>query len=60
MAVNVSNRKPNFKNIRSHAFNATKKKQGLNLVVVRDVNGKKYRVSAKELRTLKKDQQIAA
>jgi ribosomal protein L28 len=60
MAVNVSNRKPNFKNIRSHALNATKKKQGLNLVVVRDVNGKKYRVSAKELRTLKKDQQIAA
>ncbi|MBE6150903.1 MAG: 50S ribosomal protein L28 [Firmicutes bacterium] len=60
MAVNVSNRKPNFKNIRSHALNSTKKKQGLNLVVVRDVNGKKYRVSAKELRTLKKDQQIAA
>jgi len=60
MAVNVSNRKPNFKNIRSHALNSTRKKQGLNLVVVRDVNGKKYRVSAKELRTLKKDQQIAA
>ena len=60
MAVNVSNRKPNFKNIRSHALNSTKKKQGLNLVVVRDVKKKKYRVSAKELRTLKKDQQIAA
>ena len=60
MAVNVSNRKPNFKNIRSHALNSTRKKQGLNLVVVRDANGKKYRVSAKELRTLKKDQQIAA
>ena len=60
MAVNVSNRKPNFKNIRSHALNSTRKKQGLNFVVVRDVNGKKYRVSAKELRTLKKDQQIAA
>ncbi|MBQ7104843.1 MAG: 50S ribosomal protein L28 [Bacilli bacterium] len=60
MAVNVSNRKPNFKNTRSHALNSTRKKQGLNLVVVRDVNGKKYRVSAKELRTLKKDQQIAA
>lgn len=60
MAVNVSNRKPNFKNLRSHALNSSRKKQGLNLVVVRDVNGKKYRVSAKELRTLKKDQQIAA
>jgi len=60
MAMNISERKPNFKNIRSHALNSTRKKQGLNLVVVRDVNGKKYRVSAKELRTLKKDQQIAA
>lgn len=60
MAVNVSNRKPNFKNLRSHAMNKTSKKQGLNLVVVRDVNGKKHRISAKELRTLKKDQQIAA
>lgn len=60
MAVNVSNRKPNRKNLRSHALNATKKKQGLNLVVVRDVNGKKYRISAKELRTLKKDQKVEA
>lgn len=60
MAVNISDRKPNFKNIRSHALNSTKKKQGLNKVVVRDVNGKKFRITAKELRTLKKDQQIAA
>ena len=60
MAVNISERKPNFKNLRSHALNATRKKQGLNKVVVRDVNGKKYRITAKELRTLKKDQNIAA
>jgi large subunit ribosomal protein L28 len=60
MATKVTTKKPLFGNSRSHALNATKKKQGLNLVVVRDVNGKKYRVSAKELRTLKKDQQIAA
>ena len=60
MAVNVSNRKPNFKNIRSHALNSTRKKQGLNLVVGRDLNGKKYRLSSKDLRTLKTDQQIAA
>ena len=60
MAVNISNRKPSVKNIRSHALNATKKKQKLNLVVVRDVNGKKYRISAKELRTLKKDQKVEA
>ncbi len=60
MAINISERKPNRKNLRSHALNTTIKKQNLNLVVVRDVNGKKYRISAKELRTLKKDQKLAA
>ncbi len=58
MAKNITNRKPNVKNIRSHACNATKKKQKLNLIVVKDVNGKKYRVSAKELRSLKKEQEV--
>ena len=58
MAKNITGRKPNVKNIRSHALNATKKKQKLNLIVVKDVNGKKYRVSAKELRSLKKDQEV--
>ncbi len=60
MAINITNRKPNVKNLRSHANNKTKKKQGLNLVVVRDVNGKRYRITAKDLRTLKRDQNIAA
>ncbi len=60
MAINITNRKPNVKNLCSHANNKTKKKQGLNLVVVRDVTGKKYRISAKELRTLKKDQKVEA
>ena len=58
MAKNITDRKPNVKNIRSHALNATKKKQKLNLIVVKDVNGKKYRISAKELRAIKKEQEI--
>ncbi len=58
MPVNVSKRKPNIKNLRSHALNATKKKQGLNLQVVRLANGKKVRISAKEKRTMLKDQQL--
>ena len=60
MATNITYRKPNVKNLRSHANNKNKKKQGLNLVVIRDVNGKKYRITAKELRSLKKDQNITA
>lgn len=56
MATNISNRKPNFKNLRSHARNKTSKKQGLNLQVVRLENGEKVRLSAKEIRTLKKEE----
>lgn len=55
MAVNISARKPNFKNLRSHAKNKTSKKQGLNLQVVRLENGEKVRASVKELRTLQKE-----
>lgn len=58
MAKKITGRKSNVKNIRSHALNATKKRQKLNLVVVKDVNGKKYRISAKEYRTIKKEQNI--
>ncbi len=54
MAKNLSNRKPNTKNIRSKALNATKKKQGLNLQVVTFENGEKGRISVKEARTMKK------
>ena len=54
MAKNSSFRKPNFKNLRSHALNATKKKQKLNLQVVTLENGEKVKLSAKEIRTLKK------
>ena len=35
MAVNVSTRKGNVKNLRSHALNATKKRQKLNIFVLK-------------------------
>jgi ribosomal protein L28 len=54
MAKNLSNRTANIKNLRSKALNSTKKKQGLNLQVVKLDNGSKVRVSTKELRTMKK------
>lgn len=54
MAKKATNRKPNFGNNRSHALNATKKKQGLNLQKITLKNGKTVRISARELRTLKK------
>ena len=59
MAVNVSNRKGNVKNIRSHALNATKKRQNLNLQVYRLEDGTKVRISAKEKRTLLKNEKTA-
>ena len=54
MARNESNRKPNIKNLRSHALNSTKKKQKLNLQVVTLENGEKVKLSAKEIRNMKK------
>ena len=59
MAVNVTNRKDNVKNIRSHALNATKKRQNLNLQVYRLEDGTKVRLSAKEIRTLNKNEKAA-
>ena len=59
MAVNVSKRKGNVKNIRSHALNATKKRQKLNLQVYRLEDGTKVRLSTKEQRTLKKNEKTA-
>jgi ribosomal protein L28 len=59
MAVNVSKRKGNVKNIRSHALNATKTRQNVNLQVYRLEDGTKVRLSAKEIRTLKKNEKDA-
>lgn len=58
MAVKVSGKKPLFGNKRSHALNATRKKQGVNLQVVKLEDGTKVRVSARELRTARKDQKV--
>lgn len=58
MAVKITNKKPLFGNKRSHALNATRKKQGVNLQVVRLEDGTKVRVSARELRTARKDQKV--
>ena len=58
MAVKITNKKPLFGNKRSHALNATRKKQGVNLQVVRLEDGTKVRVSARELRTARKDEKV--
>ena len=59
MAVNVSTRKGNVKNKRSHALNATKTRQNLNLQVYRLDDGTKVRISTKEKRTLLKNDKTA-
>ena len=59
MARNISERKPNVKNERSHALNTTKRKQGLNLQVVRLEDGTRVRMSMKDKKTLLKNQQAA-
>ncbi len=58
MAVKITSKKPLFGNKRSHALNATRKKQEVNLQVVRLEDGTKIRVSARELRTARKDEKV--
>lgn len=60
MAINVSYKKPNSANTRSHALNHSKRQQKVNLQVVRLEDGTKVRVSAREKKTLFKDEKIAA
>ena len=59
MAVNITTRKDNVKNKRSHALNATKKRQNLNLQVYRLEDGTKVRLSAKVIRTLSNNEKTA-
>lgn len=59
MAVNISNRVGNVKNKRSHALNATKSRQKLNLQAYRLEDGTKVRLSTKEKRTLLKSKKTA-
>jgi len=58
MAVKVTSKKPLFGNKRSHALNATRKKQGVNLQTVTLEDGTRVRLSARELRTFRKDQKV--
>ena len=57
MAKKITEAKPLFGNRRSHALNATKHAFKPNLQTV-TINGKKYRVSARELKSIK--QMLAA
>ena len=59
MAINISTRKGNVKNKRSHALNATKTRQNVNLQVYRLEDGTKVRLTAKEIKTLKKNEKTA-
>lgn len=59
MAVNVSNRNGNVKNIRSHALNKTSKRQKVNLQVYRLDDGSKVRLSVKEIRDFNKQKKAA-
>ena len=54
MAIKVTNKKPLFGNLRSHALNATRHAQKPNLQKVTLENGLSIRLTARELKTLKK------
>lgn len=54
MAVKATNKKPLFGNKRSHACNATRHAQKPNLQKITLSDGSTIKISARELRTLKK------
>lgn len=54
MAKKVTSAKPLFGNRRSHACNATRHAQKPNLQKIKLDNGESIRISARELRSLKK------
>lgn len=58
MAINITGKKPLFGNKRSHALNATRKKQSVNLQPVRLADGTKVRLSAREIRSLRKNEKV--
>lgn len=60
MAVKVTSKKPLSGNSRSHALNATKKQQKPNLQVIRLDDGTRIRMSAREIRNLRKQDKLAA
>lgn len=60
MAVKVTNKKPLFGNRRSHSCKATRHVQKPNKQVVTLENGLKVIMTARELRTIKKNDKLAA
>ena len=60
MAVNASTRRPLSGNRRSHALNATKHSQKLNLQNVTLEDGTKVRVSSREAKKYKKNNKTEA
>lgn len=58
MAKKITSKKPLFGNRRSHALNATRHAQKPNLQKVTLDNGEVIRMSARELRTLKKASKV--
>ncbi len=56
MAKKATAKKPLTGNSRSHALNATKKQQKVNLQK-KTVNGKKVRISAREAKSMNKNNQ---
>ncbi len=54
MAKKVTSKKPLTANNRSHALNATKRQQKPNYQIFRLADGTKIRMSAREIRTIKK------
>lgn len=59
MSKKVTSKKPLFGNNRSHALNATRRSWLPNLQKVTLDNGQTIRISARELRTIKKAEKAA-
>lgn len=58
MAKKATKKKPLFGNRRSHALNATRHKQKLNLQNVISEDGKKIKLSAREAKRFKKNSKL--
>lgn len=58
MAKKVTNKKPLFGNLRSHACNAVRHAQKPNLQKVKLENGDTVRMTTRELRTMKKASKV--
>ncbi len=59
MAINISSKKPNSAKTKSHALNRTNRQQKPNLQVIRLEDGTRVRISAKEMKSLLKNQKAA-